>query len=79
MDIETVYAIMLPDNNRALNLTRKMGFKFEYLSDGTVKGVLDLKEEVFEEHCRELKSQLKAAETEKDNTFSSKAKEEAKQ
>ncbi|MCW4008631.1 MAG: GNAT family N-acetyltransferase [Candidatus Bathyarchaeota archaeon] len=45
MGVETVYAIMLPDNKRALSLTQKMGFTLEYLSDGTVKGVLSLKEE----------------------------------
>ncbi|MEM3377850.1 MAG: GNAT family N-acetyltransferase [Candidatus Bathyarchaeia archaeon] len=43
MGVETVYAIMLPDNKRALSLTQKMGFTLEYLSDGTVKGVLNLK------------------------------------
>ncbi len=41
--IEKVFAIMLRDNYRALSLTKKMGFNLEYLSDGTVKGVLDLK------------------------------------
>jgi len=46
MGVENVYAIMLPDNYRALNLTKKMGFNLEYLADGTVKGVLDLKEEI---------------------------------
>jgi acetyltransferase len=53
MSVETVYAIMLPDNQRALTLTKKMGFKLEYLSDGTVKGVLDLKEEVLKDGCPE--------------------------
>ncbi|MCW4006134.1 MAG: bifunctional acetate--CoA ligase family protein/GNAT family N-acetyltransferase [Candidatus Bathyarchaeota archaeon] len=43
--VENVYAIMLPDNYRALSLTQKMGFDIEYLGDGTVKGVLDLKKE----------------------------------
>jgi acetyltransferase len=51
MGVETVYAIMLPDNQRALNLTKKMGFKLGYLEDGTVKGVLDLKEEEFSTKC----------------------------
>ncbi len=46
MGVETVYAIMLPDNKRALSLTKKMGFNLEYLNDGTVKGVLNLKDEV---------------------------------
>ncbi|MGA3290701.1 MAG: acetate--CoA ligase alpha subunit [Candidatus Bathyarchaeia archaeon] len=41
--VENVYAIMLRDNNRALSLTKSMGFNLEYLNDGTVKGVIDLK------------------------------------
>jgi acetyltransferase len=45
MGVETVYAIMLADNKRALSLTQKMGFTLEYLNDGTVKGVLNLKDE----------------------------------
>jgi acetyltransferase len=53
MHVETVYAIMLPDNRRALNLTKKMGFKLDYLSDGTIKGTLDLKEEMPTEKCPE--------------------------
>jgi hypothetical protein len=56
MGVETVYAIMLSDNYRALNLTKKMGFKLEYLDDGTVKGILDLKEELLEARCPELKN-----------------------
>ncbi len=48
MGVENVYAIMLPDNYRALSLTKKMGFYLEYLSDGTVKGILDLKQEDLE-------------------------------
>ena len=42
---------MLPDNGRALNLTKKMGFKLEYLSDWTAKGILDFKEEISSEKC----------------------------
>ncbi|TRO53717.1 GNAT family N-acetyltransferase [Candidatus Bathyarchaeota archaeon] len=56
MHVETVYAIMLPDNRRALNLTRKMGFKLEYLTDGTAKGTLDLRDEMPREKCLEPKS-----------------------
>jgi acetyltransferase len=56
MGVETVYAIMLPDNYRALNLTKKMGFKLEYLDDGTAKGTLDLKEEFPEASRPELKN-----------------------
>ncbi len=51
MKIENVYSIMLPDNYRALTLTKKMGFTIEYLSDGTVKGVLDLKAEDLDDKC----------------------------
>ena len=43
--IETLYAIILPDNYRAISLLKKMGFKIKYLEDGTVKGTLNLKEE----------------------------------
>jgi len=68
MGVETVYAIMLPDNRRALNLTKKMGFKLEYLSDGTVKGVLDLKEEVLSAKCPEPKSSELPPEAEKKET-----------
>jgi acetyltransferase len=65
MKIETIYAIMLPDNYRALNLTKKMGFKLEYLDDGTVKGILNLKEELLEARCPELKSLQEIPEAEK--------------
>jgi acetyltransferase len=79
MGVETVYAIMLPDNYRALNLTKKMGFKLEYLEDGTVKGILDLKEEIFEARCRELESLQKVPEAEKQKAPVSKENKEAKQ
>jgi acetyltransferase len=49
--IESVYAIMLQDNYRALSLTKKMGFGIEYLSDGTVKGTLNLKGEDVDMRC----------------------------
>jgi hypothetical protein len=42
---------MLQDNYRALSLTKKMGFKIEYLSDGTVKGELNLKDEDIDLRC----------------------------
>jgi acetyltransferase len=45
MKVETLYAIMLPDNYRAINMMRKMGFAITYMDDGTVRGVLNLKEE----------------------------------
>jgi hypothetical protein len=46
---------MLPDNYRAINLTRKMGFELKYMEDGTVKGILNLKEEE-SPPCQETKS-----------------------
>jgi hypothetical protein len=55
MGVENVYSIMLPDNYRALSLTKKMGFSLEYLSDDTVKGVLDLREEILEDRCPRMK------------------------
>jgi acetyltransferase len=76
MGVETVYAIMLPDNYRALNLTKKMGFKLEYLDDGTVKGILDLKEEA---RCPELKNTKGLASAEKHETSVSEENKEAKQ
>lgn len=45
MNLETLYAIMLPDNYAAVRMVRKMGFDITYMEDGTVKGTLDLKEE----------------------------------
>jgi len=45
IEVETLYAIMLPDNHRAIALTRKMGFTIKYMEDGTVKGTLNLTEE----------------------------------
>jgi len=79
MGVESVYAIMLPDNKRALNLTKKMGFKFEYLSDGTVKGFLDLKEEIADSSCPKTENEPENSEKEKPKTSASKEKAEAKQ
>jgi acetyltransferase len=53
--VESVYAIMLQDNYRALSLTKKMGFKIEYLSDGTVKASLNLKGEDIDSRCSTVK------------------------
>jgi acetyltransferase len=49
--VESIYAIMLQDNYRALSLTKKMGFKIDYLSDGTVKASLNLKDEDIDFRC----------------------------
>ncbi|MEM2104347.1 MAG: bifunctional acetate--CoA ligase family protein/GNAT family N-acetyltransferase [Candidatus Bathyarchaeia archaeon] len=43
MGVETLYAIMLPDNYRAISLTKKMGFALTAQEDGTIKGTLNLK------------------------------------
>ena len=45
MKLETLYAIMLVDNYRAISLMKKMGFTITYMEDGTVRGTLNLKEE----------------------------------
>lgn len=45
MKIEIVYAIMLSENFRAVNLMKKMGFAITSMDDGNIKGTLDLKEE----------------------------------
>ena len=50
--VENVYAIMLPDNYRALSLVKKMGFDIKYLSDGTVRADLDLKDEEIDARCK---------------------------
>jgi acetyltransferase len=49
--LEEIYAIVLPDNARAMDLMKKMGFKFEYLSDGTARGTLNLKNEDADNLC----------------------------
>jgi acetyltransferase len=53
--IDDVNAIILQDNYRALSLTKKMGFNIEYLTDGTVKATLNLKEEDIDFRCAQLK------------------------
>jgi acetyltransferase len=48
MKLEKLYAIMLLDNLRAINLMKKMGFTITYSEDNTVEGTLSLKEEEIE-------------------------------
>ena len=43
--LETIYGVMLPDNYRAINLMKKMGFTIERIDADTVKGTLNLQEE----------------------------------
>jgi acetyltransferase len=70
MHIEAIYAIMLSDNHRALNLTKKMGFKHEYLADGTIKGTLDLRDEMLREKCLEPKNTETQTEADNKNKIS---------
>lgn len=46
MGVEVLYVIMLEDNYRAINLAKTMGFVLTRQEDGTVKGILNLKEEM---------------------------------
>jgi hypothetical protein len=55
MKLETLYAIMLVDNYRAISLMKKMGFTITYMEDGTVRGTLNLKEEELGAPCAEPK------------------------
>ena len=56
MKVEKLYAIMLPDNFRAISLMKKMGFITKYMEDGTVRGTLNLKEEDDKALCEEPKN-----------------------
>lgn len=40
--LETIHAIMLPDNYKAIKLLREMGFTVESMDDGTQRATLDL-------------------------------------
>jgi acetyltransferase len=40
--LETINAIMLPDNYKAIKLLREMGFRIESMDDGTQRAILDL-------------------------------------
>lgn len=51
MKVESLYAIMLGDNYRAISLMKKMGFVTHLSDDNTVKGTLDLREEELQEIC----------------------------
>ena len=59
MKIETVYALILPDNYRAISLMKKMGFTIEYSGEGTVRATLNLKEEE-EVQCSDSQAAEKA-------------------
>jgi acetyltransferase len=49
--MENIHSIILQDNYRALSLSKKMGFKIDYLNDGTVKATLNLKDEDLDLRC----------------------------
>ena len=59
MKLETIYAIILRDNYRAIDLMKKMGFKIEYQTDDTARATLDLKAE--ERQCDEPPEQEEAS------------------
>ena len=59
MKIETVYALILPDNYRAISLMKKMGFTIEYSGEDTVRATLNLKEEE-EVQCSDSQAAEKA-------------------
>ncbi|MEM2916813.1 MAG: GNAT family N-acetyltransferase [Candidatus Bathyarchaeia archaeon] len=44
--LEAIYGVMLPDNKRAIELMKKMGFTLEYIDNNTIKATLNLKEEL---------------------------------
>jgi len=44
--LEKINAVMLPDNFRAIQLFREMGFSIESMDDGTQKAILNLDEEL---------------------------------
>lgn len=43
--LETLYGVILHDNNQAIRLMREMGFKIQHVDESTVKATLNLKEE----------------------------------
>ena len=66
--VETIYAIMLGDNYRAINLMKKMGFSIKYLDDGTVKATLNLKKKqkckAQNKQCQKQQTQLEQKDSE---------------
>lgn len=54
--LEMIYAVMLPNNYRAIKLLKEMGFTLEFPDEGTVKATLNLKEEEFGSQGLMLKS-----------------------
>jgi acetyltransferase len=54
--LETLYAVMLRDNYRAINLMKEMGFEVKHLDDDTVKGTLNLKEELRSQYLNQQRT-----------------------
>ncbi|MDW8022612.1 MAG: bifunctional acetate--CoA ligase family protein/GNAT family N-acetyltransferase [Nitrososphaerota archaeon] len=44
--LETIYALMVPENLKAIELMKKFGFTLKYTEEGVIKGTLTLKEDV---------------------------------
>ncbi len=44
-ELESVYGVMLPENRKAIELMKNLGFQLKYMEDGTIRGTLNLKEE----------------------------------
>ncbi|MEM3356665.1 MAG: GNAT family N-acetyltransferase, partial [Candidatus Bathyarchaeia archaeon] len=65
MGVENLFGIMLPDNQRAISLLKKMGFTLKYQEDGTVKGIINLKEEETAKHPETALQNLEVKEREK--------------
>ncbi len=51
MGLEEIYAIVLQDNARAMDLMKKMGFSFQNVDNETVRGTLNLKDEDSDRTC----------------------------
>jgi len=43
LGLKDIYALMLPDNLRAISLVKKLGFVVKHLEDSTVKATMNLK------------------------------------
>ncbi|MEM3536320.1 MAG: bifunctional acetate--CoA ligase family protein/GNAT family N-acetyltransferase, partial [Candidatus Bathyarchaeia archaeon] len=65
MGVENLFGIVLPDNQRAISLLKKMGFTLKYQEDGTVKGIINLKEEETAKHPETALQNLEVKEREK--------------
>jgi acetyltransferase len=70
--LETVYGIMLPENRKAIEFMKNLGFQLKYMEDGTIRGTLNLKEEKqlpqAAEKTEPLEAAVSAEKTEVDRT-----------